>query len=229
MGTITVAPSLQAAYDKLASTTEGAYLIGGLQASSQNTVISTINNGNSADAGGTDPSTGAVQINLAFNGTTDRQVLTLAHELSHSLDVADGNAATYREDTFTVPEAGAQVASNVGEALAYEAQITVASEGKIDVSNGNWPDWTSTDLKDAGGFQSFYNSIAATVVSAVASAPSNTPNPVDPTGDPNGGDPAATVDPSYGGDAPDDAYLWSGDDYYVFDDGSGNDPDGYYN
>jgi hypothetical protein len=229
MGTITVDPSLQAAYDKLASTTEGAYLIGGLQASSQNTIISTINRADTPNAGGTDPITGAIDINIAYNGTMDRQVLTLAHELSHALDVADGDAASYRDETFDVPNADHQTAPNIGEALAYEAQKTVATEAKIDVSNGNWPDWTSTDLKDAGGFQSFYDSIAGTIASAVTTAPSNTANPTDPTGDPNGGDPTATVDPEYGGGAQDDAYLWSGDDYYIFDDGRGNEPDGYYN
>lgn len=180
MGRIIVDPSLQPAYNKLASTTEGAYLIGGLQASAQSTTVSAINDRNDENAGGTSPTTGNVEINTAYARTLDQQVLDLAHELSHSLDVADGDVADFRSDTFDTPNANPAAAPNVGEALAYEAQYAVASEANIDVSNGNWPDWTSTDLHDAGGFQSFYNSISDYVASAVMAAPSNNPNDDDP-------------------------------------------------
>lgn len=124
----------------------------------------------SGTAGSTDPTTGNIDINTALAASIDQQVLDLAHELSHSLDVANGDAADFRSDTFDVPNADHQVAANVGEALAYEATNTVAQEANIDVSNGFWPDWTSTDLKDAGGFQNFYDSISGLVVSALDSS-----------------------------------------------------------
>ncbi len=90
-----------------------------------------------------------------------------------TLDVANGDAANFRTDTFDVPNAEHQVAANVGEALAYEATNIVAQEANIDVSNGFWPDWTSTDLKDAGGFQNFYDSISGLIVSALNSGSSS--------------------------------------------------------